>query len=334
MLTLHNLVAVGVFEGAKSISTFNTTILSILKLQFSTCGGLKKTLASLDPFCLCFIPHALDLWQGRRRPLPFPKLQNNNKSLSLQKNLRKFQQFQSKHLQEITRLSLLRIGSSTSLQGFGRHRNQWHSGLTGIGSCSSKVDSPTLFVVRASSPFSLKKKKTETSFLEASPISWAQGGFTSIVGPMIFSRKMTFLKRSVSGSDCLTSRRYIDRAEPKEGLQSCARICVEVDLEKGLPEAINLMLDNWSYVQKVDYGQLPFKCKACHEYKHFAKNCPKATPEANTAEQEENGNNPREKGRRENEEHRKVKARLNPHPRESPPAQNHRPLAIPNPPIR
>jgi hypothetical protein len=51
---------------------------------------------------------------------------------------------------------------------------------------------------------------------------------------------------------------------------------VEVDLEKGLPEAIQLTLDNWSYIQQVDYEQIPFKCKACHEYGHFVKSCPQA----------------------------------------------------------
>jgi hypothetical protein len=29
--------------------------------------------------------------------------------------------------------------------------------------------------------------------------------------------------------------KYIDRAEPKDGIQACAHICVKVDLEKGLP---------------------------------------------------------------------------------------------------
>jgi hypothetical protein len=76
-----------------------------------------------------------------------------------------------------------------------------------------------------------------------------------------------------------TLGKYIDRVEPKDGLQACAWICVEVDLEKGLPEAINLTLDKWTYLQQVDYEQLPFKCKICHEYGHFAKHCPKSPPE-------------------------------------------------------
>jgi hypothetical protein len=50
-------------------------------------------------------------------------------------------------------------------------------------------------------------------------------------------------------------------------------------LEKGLPEPIQLTLDGWTYIQIVDYEQLPFKCKSCHEYRHFTKNCPKAIQE-------------------------------------------------------
>ena len=64
---------------------------------------------------------------------------------------------------------------------------------------------------------------------------------------------------------------YIDKAEPKVSLFSCARICVEVDLEKGLPKAVSLFMDGWEHMQKVDYEQLPFKCKKCHEYGHLVK---------------------------------------------------------------
>jgi hypothetical protein len=47
-------------------------------------------------------------------------------------------------------------------------------------------------------------------------------------------------------------------------------------MEKGLLEAIQLTLDSWSYIQTVDYEQLPFKCKDFHEYDHFSKNSPKS----------------------------------------------------------
>jgi len=55
-----------------------------------------------------------------------------------------------------------------------------------------------------------------------------------------------------------------------------------VDLEKGLLEAIRLTLDNWSYIQLVDYEQFPFKCKIFHEYGHFARSFPKKIPEPTT----------------------------------------------------
>ena len=65
-------------------------------------------------------------------------------------------------------------------------------------------------------------------------------------------------------------------ASPKDQY-ACACICVEVDLEAGLPEAIKLTVGNWSHFQKLYYEQLPFKCRGCHEYRHFIRNCPKKT---------------------------------------------------------
>ena len=44
-----------------------------------------------------------------------------------------------------------------------------------------------------------------------------------------------------------TLGKYIDWAERKE-LYTCARICVEVDLEEGTLEAINLIVADWSHV--------------------------------------------------------------------------------------
>jgi hypothetical protein len=84
-----------------------------------------------------------------------------------------------------------------------------------------------------------------------------------------------------------TLGKYIDLVEPKNGLQDCARIYVEVYLEKGLHEAINLTLDNWTYLQQVDCEKLPFKCKICHEYGHFAKQCPKSPPKTHPEESDQ-----------------------------------------------
>ena len=71
-----------------------------------------------------------------------------------------------------------------------------------------------------------------------------------------------------------TLGKYIDRSEWRDQY-TCARICVEVGLEVGLPEAINLTVADWTYVQELDYEQLPFKCRFCHGYGHFAKSCKK-----------------------------------------------------------
>ena len=73
-----------------------------------------------------------------------------------------------------------------------------------------------------------------------------------------------------------TLGKYIDRAELKDQY-SCARICLEVDLEIGLPEEIKLNVAEWSYVQELNYEQIPFKCRHCHGYGHFAHNCKEKT---------------------------------------------------------
>ena len=51
--------------------------------------------------------------------------------------------------------------------------------------------------------------------------------------------------------------KYIEGVESKDQY-SCARFCVEVDLEIGFPEEINLSMARWSHIQDLDYEQLPF----------------------------------------------------------------------------
>ena len=38
-------------------------------------------------------------------------------------------------------------------------------------------------------------------------------------------------------------------------------------------------MDEWEHAKKLDYEQLSFKCRKCHEYGNFVKNCPKAVHE-------------------------------------------------------
>ena len=84
-----------------------------------------------------------------------------------------------------------------------------------------------------------------------------------------------------------TLGKYIDKSEPKAPMFSCARICVEVDLEKGLLEAINISIEGWNHLQTVGYEQIPFKCKYCLEYGHFAKPCPKKPKKPNSEDNHE-----------------------------------------------
>jgi hypothetical protein len=73
--------------------------------------------------------------------------------------------------------------------------------------------------------------------------------------------------------------RFLDSAEPKGDQYTCTRICVEVNLENGLSDAIKLSLGEWCHIQELDYEQIPFKCLRCHAYGHFAKSCPKSFEE-------------------------------------------------------
>ena len=47
--------------------------------------------------------------------------------------------------------------------------------------------------------------------------------------------------------------------------------CVEVDIEKSLPEEIQINMVEWNHLQDLDYVELPFKCNFCHEFGHFSK---------------------------------------------------------------
>lgn len=82
-------------------------------------------------------------------------------------------------------------------------------------------------------------------------------------------------------------RNYNDKYEPKAMMFAYAYICVEVNIGKGLQDVVQLCIGNWTFLQPLEYEQLPFQCKACHEYGNFAKDCPKTKQNADPANREE-----------------------------------------------
>lgn len=79
----------------------------------------------------------------------------------------------------------------------------------------------------------------------------------------------------------IAAGKYIEGCKPKDNMHACARICVEVNLGKGLPEAIKIKVDQWTHIQQLDYEKIPFKCKVCHKYGHFANRCLKKVEHEN-----------------------------------------------------
>ena len=61
-----------------------------------------------------------------------------------------------------------------------------------------------------------------------------------------------------------------------------------MDLSKDLLEAVSLNWEDEGWIQQiVDYEQLPFRCRICHEYGHFGRNLSKGNQEKLISDQEE-----------------------------------------------
>jgi hypothetical protein len=54
---------------------------------------------------------------------------------------------------------------------------------------------------------------------------------------------------------------------------SFARICIEMDVSGALPEAICLEFRDEEWIQNIDYEQIPFRCRRCHEHGHLFREC-------------------------------------------------------------
>jgi len=70
----------------------------------------------------------------------------------------------------------------------------------------------------------------------------------------------TFIKRDPDRND--------------QGLFTYARICVEIDLSKGLPDRIHLQYEKFKWLQVLDYENTAFRCRFCHDTGHLQDTCP------------------------------------------------------------
>lgn len=61
---------------------------------------------------------------------------------------------------------------------------------------------------------------------------------------------------------------------------SYARICVELDVSRALHEGVWLEYRDEEYFQALDYEQIPFRCRKCHEHGHLIRDCPLNRKEA------------------------------------------------------
>jgi hypothetical protein len=63
-------------------------------------------------------------------------------------------------------------------------------------------------------------------------------------------------------------------SNPKGRYTSYARINIEMDVSGALPEAISLEFKDEEWIQSIDYEQIPFRCRRCHEHGNLIKECP------------------------------------------------------------
>jgi hypothetical protein len=55
---------------------------------------------------------------------------------------------------------------------------------------------------------------------------------------------------------------------------SFARICIEMDVSGALLEAIFLEFRDDEWIQNIDYEEIPFRCRRCHEHGNLYRECP------------------------------------------------------------
>ena len=84
-----------------------------------------------------------------------------------------------------------------------------------------------------------------------------------------------------------------------------------MDLSRELPEAIRIPWEDKDGMQTLDYEQIPFGCRKCHEYGHLFRDYPMNSPKINPkkgADQPDQGFSkvPSQKRRSRKQENQKV----------------------------
>jgi len=67
-----------------------------------------------------------------------------------------------------------------------------------------------------------------------------------------------------------------DKERQDKGLFTYARICVEIDLSKGLPDRMHLKHESHIWLQRLDYENTAFRCRYCQLTGHLQDTCPLA----------------------------------------------------------
>ena len=94
----------------------------------------------------------------------------------------------------------------------------------------------------------------------------------------LYNLPLHFWNENVLGCIGNTLGRYIktDTQRLEERIFTFARICVEVDLSKGLPESIMLNNKQQRWTQHLDYENTAFRCRICRCTGHLQNSCPAA----------------------------------------------------------
>ena len=52
-----------------------------------------------------------------------------------------------------------------------------------------------------------------------------------------------------------------------------ARICIYLDISRDILDGIKLTWEDEEWFQEIDYEQIPFRCRRCHDHGHLFQDC-------------------------------------------------------------